>query len=254
MKVSLSTEIEIAKAKEPIRAFCIDQNNPCLLAYATSKLIREVNIQHSIKYRKRNPTLDKILDEESLTWEASLHRFDEIAIRDDAMTAQPGAVLPSNAGFGLYDFLNLGETDGLESFKQESSSTSDSGALNRIKKRLTMVRKPSFTVSSSVSQFKPQHQTSQSMNIKKRGGIDHNQSVNTLISHPYLPFYLSGGNDGAIYMYQYGAHQALRTYREAGPSITSLRFSRFGYKFGATDASGFITLWRFEASKDSIQV
>jgi hypothetical protein len=93
---------------------------------------------------------DKLHDDESLTWESSLHRFDEIAIRDDAMTAQPGAVLPSNAGFGLYDFLR--ETDGIDT---KDTTPSDSGALTRIKKRLTLARKPSFN-SSSVSQFKHQ--------------------------------------------------------------------------------------------------
>jgi WD40 repeat protein len=242
--ISFSTDVEIVKAKEPIRAFCIDQNNPSLLAYATGKLIREVNITHSIKYRKRNPMLDKIQDEECVSWEASLHRFDEIAIRDDAMTAQPGAVLPSNAGFGLYDFLALRETD-----DNTDTQSRDNGALTRIKKRLTMTRKPSFN-SSSVSQFK-QHQSTQS--LRKKSGVDHNQSVTTLISHPYLPFYLSGGTDGAIHMFQFGTQTAVRTYKEQGPMITSLRFSRFGYKFGATDANGYLTLYRFEASKESIQ-
>jgi len=253
-----SAEVEIVKSREPIRAMCIDQNNPSYLAYASGKIIREINIQHSIKYRKRNPTLDKLQDEEAATWEASLHRFDDIAARDDMTTSvqMGGAILPSNAGFGLFDFLRDEGSHPMDSFE----TAANQGALNRIKNRLKMARKPSFTGASSASHFKSSSTTTNGTPQSKRKSVqvatsnDHHQNVHALISHPYLPFYLSGGSDGAIHMFQFGASQMIRTYREANsPPITSLRFSHFGYKFGATDTSGQLTLWRFEANKESLQ-
>ncbi|KAL0477451.1 hypothetical protein AKO1_005697 [Acrasis kona] len=257
-QVCFSADVEIVKTREPIRALCIDQNNPSYLAYASGRLIREVNIQHSIKYRKRNPTLDRLHDEEAPTWEASLHRFDDMAARDDMLTSvqMGGAVLPSNAGFGLYDFLNMRE-EGSDSDSFHSESSVNQGTLNRIKNRLKMARKPSFTTASSASHFKSNSTINESplkKKIAQQTSSDHNQSVHSLISHPYLPFYLSGGSDGAIHMFQFGSPQMIRTYREHGSApITSLRFSHFGYKFGATDTSGQLTLWRFEANKESLQ-
>jgi WD40 repeat protein len=275
-QVCFSNEIEIVKCRDIIRSFCVDRSNPNNLAFASSKIIREINIDHSIRYRKRNATLDKLMDEEANTWEASLHRFDSQSMHDKSnMNLLPNssniAHIPSNSSFNLFDFIhpsNLVENNELNNIASgngKSSKTNkfvgignegfqhDNNALNKLKKRLNISRRPSFTTNSpSASHFKSPSR----MSKRKLGtnGIDHNQNVTALLTHPFLPFYLSGGVDGAIYMWQYGLIAAIRTYREAqNTAVTSLHFSRFGYKFGATDAAGTLTLWRFEASKDSLR-
>ncbi|KAL9648804.1 hypothetical protein ABK040_003737 [Willaertia magna] len=272
--VRFSADIEIVKSKEAIRSFCVDSNNPTYLAFAAGKCIREINIEHSIRYRKRNPSLDKLLDEEAATWEQSLHRFDDIASKDvntNKVVQQTSlAKVPSISNFNVFDFLetvnddeaatnkNLKKFIGFSNPMSRSSMNNNSSYMNKLKVRFAIGKRPSFTTNSpSASHFKQSSSssklTSPSSGTKKSGKIDRNQSTNVLISHPFLPFYLSGGTDGAVYMWQYGFQYALRTYREAGtPLITSIHFSRFGYKFGVTDASGYLTLWRFEASKESL--
>jgi hypothetical protein len=276
--ISFSADIEIVKCRDLVRSFCVDRNNPNNMAYATSKLIREVNIEHSIRYRKRNPSLDKLMDEEANSWEAALHRFDAISMHDESnmKSANAHAHIPSNSGLSLFDFINpngSGTNDALEEqpvTKEDSVNRANKFvgignegfhkhqnvadvALSKIKKRLNLGRRPSFTSHyPSASHFKKQSfsKSKKKLNVS----VDHNQIVTRLETHPFLPFYVSGGVDGAIHMWQYGMNHALRTYREpSNSSVTSLRFSRFGYKFGATDSSGNITLWRFEASKDSLQ-
>jgi len=270
-KPLFSADIEIVKCKDVIRAFCVDRNNPNNLAYSTSKVIREVNIDHSIRYRKRNQSLDKLMDEEAQSWEASLHRFDAVSMHDNTSmktSAAAQAHVPSNSSFNLFDFINpatMGDDidEHLDSENEKVARANKfvgignegfhgGNTLNKLKKRLNLTRRPSFTTNSpSASHFKNTPKLG-----KKRSttAVDHNVSVVKLLTHPFLPFYLSGGADGSVHMWQYGIGGAVRTYKEdKHPAITSLHFSRFGYKFGATDASGLLTLWRFEASKDSLQ-
>lgn len=273
-KPMFSADIEIVKSKDVIRAFCVDRNNPNNLAFATGRIIREINVDHSIRYRKRNQSLDRLLDEEALTWEASLHRFDAISMHDNTnmkTSAVAQAHIPSNASFNLFDFISPTAVNNDDDLDDRLDSENDkiarankfvgignesfhgnNNTFNKLKKRLIQSRRPSFTTNSpSASHFKGTPKIGKKRSVTT---VDHNLSVIKLLTHPFLPFYLSGGADGSVHMWQYGVGTAVRTYKEdKNPAITSLRFSRFGYKFGATDASGTLTLWRFEASKDSVQ-
>lgn len=280
--VSFSAPIEIVKCREPIRSFCIEHNNPVILAYATSKGIREINIEHSILYRKRNPTLDLLLDEEALTWETSLHRFDMEASQDihhatsSAIASTSMSHVPNNWTFDMGNYLSemavpvfeerLGSISSPLSPSSELSISEEEAvhqrrrrphfrALRKLKKRLSiagMRRRPTFTTHTpTASHFN----TRTGGKLTSMPDIDHNQPVAKLISHPFLPFYLSGGLDGAVRMWQFGFPHAVRTYREPGsPQITSIRFARFGYKFAATDTTGTLSLWKFETSKESLRV
>jgi hypothetical protein len=60
--------------------------------------------------------------------------------------------------------------------------------------------------------------------------------------------------NGAIYLWQFGYPHALRTYRKQNtPTITSIHYTKFGYKFAASDVEGNLSLWRFEATQDSVK-
>ena len=66
-------------------------------------------------------------------------------------------------------------------------------------------------------------------------------------SHPTRPIYLSGGDDGFIRLWQFGQADPLQTFPYQGAVITRLRFYPLGGdKFGATDTSGYLSLWSFD--------
>jgi len=268
-QIKFSSDIEIVKCKDLIKSFCVDSNNPSYLAFAAGKCIREINVEHSIRYRKRNPSLDKLLDEESLTWDQALHKFDDIAAKDvnsNKFVLTSMTKVPSISNLNVFDFLDTVNDDealtnkNLKKFIGFSNPMShDQGNsnsyMNKLKTRFSIGKRPSFTSNTpTASHFKRQSvNPNPKQHVKKTGKVDRNQAANVLVSHPFLPFYLSGGPDGSVYMWQYAFQYALRTYREPGSSpVTNIRFSRFGYKFGVTDSSGYLTLWRFEASKESL--
>jgi len=83
--------------------------------------------------------------------------------------------------------------------------------------------------------------------------IVHSVIANWLESHPSNPNYISGGADGSINLWQFNTTQSLATYRSPGtPAITKLHLNASGSKFGATDQSGNVALWRFDASESSL--
>ena len=64
---------------------------------------------------------------------------------------------------------------------------------------------------------------------------------------------MTGSADGAIALCQYRQPQPFFGYRAAdGNRITALRFSLFGVKFGATDVSGQLNLYNFEARQEGV--
>ena len=69
--------------------------------------------------------------------------------------------------------------------------------------------------------------SSQSSNVILKRGFD---NVRQMASHPHLPYYLSGGADGAVYVWEWGHHRALATPRAGGsyPKVTRLRFNAQG--------------------------
>ena len=74
----------------------------------------------------------------------------------------------------------------------------------------------------------------------------HNVSVSHLQSHPHAPYYLSGSNNGAIYLWLYHHSEALLQYRPSGtPRINSIKFNQAGTKFGYCDHSGNLSLYKF---------
>jgi len=259
-----SEAIEIVKCKEPIKAFCIDRSQPQILTFATSKLIREINVEHSIRYRKRNPSLDKLLDEEMPTWDQSLHQFDQKNMIESPVPHLGGLSghmsqrsVETLAGFmnPIEDIADEEEApcrvfslQGMGSHPYPSRKSLWKRTAKKIK-RAHRVRRPSFTTTSSnvsMHQFRPSKQHSQA--------IDHRVSVSVMVAHPFLPFYLSGGYDGSLYLWQYQQEHPVRIYKQPGnPAITNIKFGQFGYKFGASNDRGHVLLWRFDSNKDSLQ-
>ncbi|KAG8181368.1 hypothetical protein JTE90_008839 [Oedothorax gibbosus] len=86
------------------------------------------------------------------------------------------------------------------------------------------------------------HHTAVSKNLKKHK-ID---SVRKLTSHPLMPVYLSGSQDGSVSLWEWNHSQPISSPRQAGTfaKVTRILFNLQGNKFGVTDGDGIISLWQ----------
>ncbi|KJE97453.1 hypothetical protein, variant [Capsaspora owczarzaki ATCC 30864] len=72
--------------------------------------------------------------------------------------------------------------------------------------------------------------------------------VMCLEAHPTLPYYLSGGQDGVVQQWQYALDEPVFQYHLLSKTAraTKLQYNMFGSKFGATDTTGALSLWRHD--------
>ncbi|KAG8456272.1 hypothetical protein GDO86_002166 [Hymenochirus boettgeri] len=78
-------------------------------------------------------------------------------------------------------------------------------------------------------------------------------NVRRMASHPALPYYLTGAQDGSVRMFEWGHSQQITCFRSGGNSrVTRIRFNHQGNKFGIVDADGCISLyqtnWKYSAA------
>ncbi|NXX75779.1 DMXL1 protein, partial [Urocolius indicus] len=70
-------------------------------------------------------------------------------------------------------------------------------------------------------------------------------NVRRMASHPTLPYYLTGAQDGSVRMFEWGHAQQITCFRSGGSSrVTRMRFTYQGNKFGIVDADGYISLYQ----------
>ncbi|XP_062399694.1 dmX-like protein 1 isoform X3 [Sardina pilchardus] len=70
-------------------------------------------------------------------------------------------------------------------------------------------------------------------------------NVRRMASHPTLPYYLTGAQDGSVRMFEWGHSQQIICFRSPGNSrVTRIRFNYQGNKFGIVDADGALSLWQ----------
>uniref|UniRef100_A0A8C6LVA4 Dmx like 1 n=1 Tax=Nothobranchius furzeri TaxID=105023 RepID=A0A8C6LVA4_NOTFU len=74
-------------------------------------------------------------------------------------------------------------------------------------------------------------------------------NVRRMTSHPTLPYYLTGAQDGSVRMFEWGHSQQITCFRSPGNSrVTRIRFNHQGNKFGIVDADGGLSLWQTNTS------
>ncbi|XP_017577320.2 dmX-like protein 1 isoform X1 [Pygocentrus nattereri] len=74
-------------------------------------------------------------------------------------------------------------------------------------------------------------------------------NVRRMTSHPTLPYYLTGAQDGSVRMFEWGHSQQITCFRSPGNSrVTRIRFNYQGNKFGIVDADGALSLWQTNTS------
>ncbi|XP_069481661.1 dmX-like protein 1 isoform X2 [Ambystoma mexicanum] len=70
-------------------------------------------------------------------------------------------------------------------------------------------------------------------------------NVRRMASHPNLPYYLTGAQDGSVRMFEWGHAQQITCFRSGGNSrVTRIRFNHQGNKFGIVDGDGHISLYQ----------
>ncbi|XP_057211721.1 dmX-like protein 1 [Triplophysa rosa] len=70
-------------------------------------------------------------------------------------------------------------------------------------------------------------------------------NVRRMTSHPTLPYYLTGAQDGSVRMFEWGHSQQITCFRSPGNCrVTRIRFNYQGNKFGIVDADGALSLWQ----------
>lgn len=70
--------------------------------------------------------------------------------------------------------------------------------------------------------------------------------VKKMAPHPSLAYYLTGSLDGSVVMWEFGTTKPVSIQRQPGMggSVTKIRFTPQGNKYGVTDASGKLHLWQ----------
>ncbi|CRK90097.1 CLUMA_CG003815, isoform A [Clunio marinus] len=86
-------------------------------------------------------------------------------------------------------------------------------------------------------------QTGRGASVVLKHKID---NIKRMSSHPLMPLYLTGGQDGSVQMWEWGHQQAVCTPRPPGTfaKVTRCRFSQHGNKFGVADGDGKLSLWQ----------
>ncbi|CAL1683436.1 unnamed protein product [Lasius platythorax] len=70
--------------------------------------------------------------------------------------------------------------------------------------------------------------------------------IRRISSHPLLPLYLTGSQDGSVSLWEWGHQTAVATPRAPGTfaKVTRVRFSQHGNKFGVADSDGQLSLFQ----------
>ncbi|XP_069043344.1 dmX-like protein 1 isoform X6 [Lepisosteus oculatus] len=197
----------IHKESDIITAFAINKANRNCIAIASTQNIQELDVS-------------AILATQILTWiddDVDLENkgnddFLVIHARDDYGTIQGSTpYTPSSPGTPInMPWLGSVQTG-------RGASVENSAKLNGIRKDLT-----------------------------KKEMIKRNiNNVRRMASHPTLPYYLTGAQDGSVRMFEWGHSQQIICFRSPGNSrVTRIRFNYQGNKFGIVDADGALRLWQ----------
>ncbi|KAI1301706.1 DmX-like protein 2 [Halotydeus destructor] len=72
------------------------------------------------------------------------------------------------------------------------------------------------------------------------------EGTKRMSSHPNLPLYVSGSQDGSVSLWEWNHHQVISKPRPPGTfaKVTRTAFNQQGNKFGITDADGNLNLWQ----------
>ncbi|XP_033329143.2 rabconnectin-3 alpha isoform X7 [Megalopta genalis] len=213
----------IHKEQDSISAFCLNQVNPGLMALATPREVQEMNISLLLE-------LPSWLEDEC--------EFDLINLNKQP---EPEAVQPTSFLViqTAADRPMLAQSPQTNSPQPQSGIASQSGRGASVMKGM-----PAFPGSHDLRfcQFVADRSKHLLQPILKHK-ID---GIRRISSHPLLPLYLTGSQDGSVSLWEWGHQTAVATPRQPGTfaKVTRVRFSQHGNKFGVADSDGHLSLFQ----------
>ncbi|XP_066592575.1 dmX-like protein 2 [Prorops nasuta] len=213
----------IHKEQDSISAFCLNQVNAGLMALATPREVQEMNISLLLE-------LPSWLEDEC--------EFDIINLskQPDPEPVQPTSFLVIQTAA---DRPLLAQSPQPNSPQPQSGIASQSGRGASVMKGM-----PAFPGSHDLRfcQFVADRSKHLLKPILKHK-ID---GIRRISSHPLLPLYLTGSQDGSVSLWEWGHQTAVATPRPPGTfaKVTRVRFSQHGNKFGVADSDGHLSLFQ----------
>ncbi|XP_076665130.1 rabconnectin-3 alpha isoform X3 [Andrena cerasifolii] len=213
----------IHKEQDSISAFCLNQVNPGLMALATPREVQEMNISLLLE-------LPSWLEDEC--------EFDLINLNKQP---EPEAIQPTSFLViqTAADRPLLAQSPQANSPQPQSGIASQSGRGASVMKGM-----PAFPGSHDLRfcQFVADRSKHLLQPILKHK-ID---GIRRISSHPLLPLYLTGSQDGSVSLWEWGHQTAVATPRQPGTfaKVTRVRFSQHGNKFGVADSDGHLSLFQ----------
>ncbi|XP_024225203.1 dmX-like protein 2 isoform X2 [Bombus impatiens] len=213
----------IHKEQDSISAFCLNQVNPGLMALATPREVQEMNISLLLE-------LPSWLEDEC--------EFDIINLNKQP---EPEPVQPTS----FLVIQTAADRPLLAQSPQTNNSQPQSGIASQSGRGASVMKgMPAFPGSHDLRfcQFVADRSKHLLQPILKHK-ID---GIRRISSHPLLPLYLTGSQDGSVSLWEWGHQTAVATPRPPGTfaKVTRVRFSQHGNKFGVADSDGHLSLFQ----------
>jgi len=169
-----------------------------------------------------------------------------------------------NKSFSFTEALELfSDRDGnlVQSFCVSSNGLNIVAATSTGVKEISLMRSDSLPhdvemceLNDAVSSFvilsdsKTARVSNKKMTYSSKGNqLGQNVVVQWVEPHPNYPFYLTGGIDGGIHLWQFSNSNSLCTFPKSNKArVSKIHFNQNGTKFGVADHSGKLSLWCFE--------
>ncbi|CAG9327571.1 unnamed protein product [Blepharisma stoltei] len=203
--------IEIYRSKDPVLGFAVNHCNNKNMAIAhggKKERIREINIEHSLKYKKRNEDLE-IDTEYPDTWQECMHYLDNKA----------------GAGESIYN-------------------PAINSAIYTLYAPRTQVFLEEMELPPPVWNRTPFDDLLMPL-ASTKNRLD---KVDHICGHPLLPLYVTGNENGQMTLWQYERPNSLQDFTPnmASSQINFLSFNSYGDKLGVCDDNGNFFLYKFD--------
>ncbi|XP_046412753.1 dmX-like protein 2 isoform X1 [Neodiprion fabricii] len=213
----------IHKEQDSISAFCLNQVKPGLMAMATPREVQEMDISLLLE-------LPSWLEDEC--------EFDIINLnkQPEPEPTQPTSFLVIQTAA---DRPLLAQSPQPNSPQPQSGIAGQSGRGASVMKGM-----PAFPGSHDLRFC--QFVADRSKHLLKPVLKHKIDGIRRVSSHPLLPLYLTGSQDGSVSLWEWGHQSAVATPRPAGTfaKVTRVRFSQHGNKFGVADSDGHLSLFQ----------
>ncbi|KAL7295893.1 hypothetical protein TKK_0010937 [Trichogramma kaykai] len=213
----------IHKEQDSISAFCLNQVNAGLMSLATPREVQEMDISLLL---------------ESPSWLEDECEFDLINLnkQPDPEPTQPTSFLVIQTAADRPLLVQSPQQNG---HQNQTGIGSQSGRGASVMKGM-----PAFPGSHDLRfcQFVADRSKHLLKPILKHK-ID---GIRRMSSHPLLPLYLTGSQDGSVSLWEWSHQSAVATPRLPGTfaKVTRVRFSQHGNKFGVADSDGHLSLFQ----------